>query len=362
MNSNVEKELLNNTDSEKKDSDKTDPAAGTDQNTARVISVNKDSFQIRKGEHDIFAELTGKMMFNAESPADLPTVGDWVSAQFYDNGTLAIIHEILPRKSLLKRKTAGKKNEYQLIAANIDTAFIVQSFGPDYNLRRLERYLVIVNDGDIQPVVLLSKSDLLPEKERALKIEAIRNLMPDIEIIEFSSISQQGIDTIKEMLIPEKTYCLLGSSGVGKTTLLNHLVDGETFETKAVREKDGKGRHTTTRRQLIRLKNSAMIIDTPGMRELGNIGLSAGIDETFKEIADLSGQCLFNDCTHTREKGCAILAALEEGTIKEERYQNFIKMNKESAYNEMSYLEKRRKDKDFGKMCRTVMKNKKNKW
>lgn len=342
-------------------SDRVDTSKSENYEIARIIAVNKDSFQIRKNTKAVFAEVTGKILFYADSPKDFPTVGDWVYAQFYDNESFAIIHEIIPRKSLLKRKTAGKKNEYQLIAANIDTAFIIQSFGSDYNLRRLERYLVIVNEGDIQPVVLLSKSDLVTEHERNRKIADIQTLMPNIQIVEFSNINHYGIDKIQNMLIPEKTFCLLGSSGTGKTTLLNNLTDDYDFETNAVREKDGKGRHTTTRRQLISLVNDAMIIDTPGMRELGNVNVSTGINETFKEIAELSDQCLYNNCTHTNESGCAILQTLKDKIISEKRYLNFVKMNKETAYNEMSYFEKRKKDKNFGKLCKSVMKNKKNK-
>jgi len=333
----------------------------SDFEAARVTAVNKESFQIKNNKKDVFAEVTGKMLFNAESPLDFPTVGDWVYAQFYDNESFAVIHEIIPRKSLLKRKAAGKKNEYQLIAANIDIAFIIQSFGSDYNIRRLERYLVMVNEGSIQPVILLSKSDLAVQHERNRAAADIQTLMPEIQIIEFSNINHCGIDKIKDMLIPEKTFCLIGSSGVGKTTLLNSLADDYVLETDAVREKDGKGRHTTARRQLISLKNNAMIIDTPGMRELGNITVLTGINDTFHEINELTRQCLYRNCSHTSENGCAVLYALKEGIISEERFRNYAKMNKETAYNEMSYFEKRQKDKKFGKLCRSVMKNKKNK-
>lgn len=339
-------------------SDRTDSSKSADYEIARVTAVNKDSFQIRNRKKDVLAEVTGKMLFNADSPIDFPTVGDWVYAKFYDHESFAIIHDIIPRKSLLKRKTAGKKTEYQLIAANIDTAFIVQSFGSDYNLRRLERYLVVVNEGNIQPVVLLSKSDLTSEHERGLKIAEIQALMPRIRVFEFSNINHCGIDSIKEMLIPEKTFCLLGSSGTGKTTLLNNLMDEDVFETNEIREKDGKGRHTTTRRQMISLKNDAMIIDTPGMRELGNIAVSTGLEETFYEIIQLSDRCLYKNCTHTSENGCAIRQALKDEKISQERYGNFVRMNKEIAYNAMSYFEKRTKDKNFGKLCKSVMKHK----
>ena len=165
---------------------------------------------------------------------------------------------------------------------------------------------------------------------------------------------------MKDLLNPGRTYCLLGSSGVGKTTLLNNLIGESIFTTKTVREKDGKGRHATTYRQLIKLDGGAMVVDTPGMRELGNFAVETGLDETFAEITELSRNCQYNDCTHVTEKGCAVLNAVEEGKLSEKRYQNYIKMNKESLFNEMSYLEKRQKDKQFGKMCKTIMKHKKN--
>jgi len=339
--------------------DRTDSAKLTDYQIARVISVNKESYIINNGKNELFAEITGKLMYTADSPLDYPAVGDWVYAQFFDEDSFAIIHEIFPRKSLLKRKTSGKKIEFQLIAANIDTAMIIQSLDSNYNIRRLERYLVMINESHIHPIVLLSKSDLLTAEEIEKKCADIHQLMPNIQIVAFSSQNASGLAQIKELLIGGKTYCLLGSSGVGKTTLLNHLIGEALFETQMVREKDRKGRHTTTHRHLIQLKNSAMIIDTPGMRELGNIAVESAIDETFNEIAELSDQCRYNDCTHNHEKGCAVLLALKDGIISEERYQNYLKMNKESVYNEMSYLEKRQKDKQFGKLCKSVMKHKK---
>jgi ribosome biogenesis GTPase len=339
-------------------SDRIDPTKLIDHQIARVITVNKDSYTINNGKGDVAAEVTGKLMFSADSPIDYPATGDWVIAQYYDKNSFAIISEIVKRKSVLKRKTSGKKIEFQLIAANIDTGLIVQSLDSNYNLRRLERYLVMINESDIQPVVLLSKSDLLPVNEIDKKVTEIHALIPDIRVVPFSNKDHARLKLVKELLVPWKTYCLLGSSGVGKTTLINNLQDEVRLKTHSVREKDGKGRHITTRRQLINLKNGAIIIDTPGMRELGNFAVDTGIHSTFDEIAELSNQCRYNDCSHTQEQGCSILAALKDGIISQERYQNFIKLNKESAFYEMSYLEKKRKDKKFGKFVKSVMKEK----
>lgn len=336
-----------------------DPTRSKGFEIARVITVDKNSFIITDGKRETISELSGRLIFNADSPLDYPAVGDWVYVQYFNENTFAVIHEIFPRRTLLKRKTAGKKIEFQVIASNIDTAMIIQSLDHDFNLRRLERYLVMVHESEIKPVVLLSKSDLLSPIEIDKKIASIQKDMPDIQIGVFSNTTYSGLERVEEMLISGKTYCLLGSSGVGKTTLINKLMDENLFETQPVREKDSRGRHTTARRQLIILKSGAMIIDTPGMRELGNIAVDSGLHDTFKEITELTMQCRYKDCSHSIEKGCAVLAALDEGRISRERYQNYIKMTKESAFLEMSYLERRRRDKEFGKLCRSIMKHKK---
>jgi len=326
---------------------------------ARVVAVHKDRYTVSNGEVDILAELVGKLLFSASSPVDYPAVGDWVLANFYDDNTLAIIHEILPRKSLLKRKTPGKRVDFQLIAANIDVAFIVQSLNENFNLRRLERYLVMINDAKIHPIVLLSKSDLLDQEATTDITEEIHKIMPNLQVFPFSNENESGLANIKVIMQTGLTYCLLGSSGVGKTTLINKLIGESKYITKTVSKKESKGRHVTTNRQMIKLDFGALVVDTPGMRELGNFSVATGLGETFTEISDLSEECQFNDCTHVNEKGCAVLNAVEDGQLSAERYQNFMKMNKESAYNEMSYFEKRKKDKQFGKHCKTVMKHKK---
>ena len=325
---------------------------------ARVVSVHKDSYTVTKGGEEIFAELSGNLLYCTESASDLPTTGDWVYADFYDDDTHAIIHDVFPRKTLLKRKTAGKLVDYQLIAANIDVAFIIQSLNDNFNLRRLERYLVMVNESGIEPVILLSKCDLMP-KEKVNEIKKkVLGVAPKTTVMAFSNLNQDNVDSIISLLKSKFSYCLLGSSGVGKTSLLNTIIGNDKFETQPVSKIQSKGRHTTTSRQLVRLESGAMIIDTPGMRELGSMSVDDGLEETFSEILELSQSCKFSNCSHTNEKGCAILAAIKAGDLSEHRYENYLKMKKESEFNQMSYIEKRKKDKRFGKLIKSTIKNK----
>jgi ribosome biogenesis GTPase len=326
---------------------------------ARITSVHKDSYTASKGDGDVFAELSGNLLYSTESALDLPTTGDWVYADFYDDDSHAIIYGLLPRKTLLKRKTSGKQVAHQLVAANIDTAFIIQSLNENFNISRLERYLVMVNEAGIEPIILLSKCDLANKEKVEEAKQKVLKTSPQATTLAFSNLNGENINSIISLLKSGSTYCLLGSSGVGKTTLLNSILGSNQFETQDVSRIESKGRHTTTTRQLVQLQNGAMIIDTPGMRELGGISIDDGLDETFSEIVELSRKCKFNDCSHTNEKGCAILSAIEKGALSEKRYQNYLKMKRESEFNQMSYLEKRKKDRSFGKMVKTVMKDKK---
>ena len=323
---------------------------------ARVTAVHKQQFEIHDGNRSIRAEMTGRMEYGAESALDFPAVGDWVVIQIFDDASFAVIHDILPRRTLLKRKTSGKKVDIQLIAANVDKAWIIQSLESDFNLRRLERYLVMVLDGRIDPVVLLSKSDLVPHAEIRECIRAIERIEPDLQVVAFSNEKTSDIGRIRRLTAPGETFCMLGSSGVGKTTLLNHLLKEERFEIQEVREGDGKGRHTTARRQLIRLENGAWVIDTPGMRELGNLGVESGIADVFDEITALSPECRYADCTHTHEAGCAVTVAVKAGTIPEDRYASYVKLYKENLHYEQSALEKRRKERQFGRIVKNLKK------
>ncbi len=342
--------------------DKRSEAQRPDCTVARVTAVHRDSYLVRNETSEVPAEAAGSFVYSAESSIDLPSVGDWALVQYHNADTFAIIHGLIPRKSFLRRKTPGKKIDYQMIAVNIDTALIVQACDSDFNLRRLERYLLMVNEGHIEPILLLTKSDLVSPEKLEERISEVRQANIRCKVLPLSNVTGFGMDQVRQLLEPGKTYCLVGSSGVGKTTLLNHIIGRDLFETNTVRASDGKGRHTTTQRQLIILEQGAMLIDTPGMRELGNIGVSSGLEESFGDIWLLSKDCRFANCTHTQEVGCALLNAIENGTLRADRYESYLKLMKESEYNELSYIEKRSKDRKFGQFIKTVKKElKKNK-
>lgn len=298
---------------------------------ARVTAVHKGWADLCDGEQTRPAKSTGNLRREARKNKNYLTVGDWVLCRDFDSGDFAMIHSVLKRKTELKRKTAGKEVGCQLIAANIDTAFVVHTLDKGFNLRKLERYLSIVLDSEIDPVILLTKKDLLNADELEERLTEVTARIPNVPVSAVSNITGDGLNQVHDLLEPAKTYCLLGASGVGKTSLINSLIGKEDeYLTLPVREKDGKGIHSTTWRELIALDTGALIIDTPGMRELGHLDSSTGIDETFDDIVALEAGCKFRDCAHTNTKGCAIEAAVAAGDISRERYDNFIRMRRES--------------------------------
>lgn len=327
----------------------------SEQKLARIITVDRDRYLVRNEYREFSATLTGKFRYLVKSVTEYPCVGDWVCIQSGDLDEIGSIHGVLPRKSFLQRKSAGKNIEFQMIGANIDVALVVQSCYFDFNVRRLERYLVMIKEGQIEPLLILTKTDLIETNQLENLVSTIRNNGINIKIIAVSNLTGTGLNQIREILIPRKTYCLIGSSGVGKTTLINHLIGHSKLETKTVSD-TGEGRHTTVRRQLIMLAEGALLIDTPGMRELGILSNDEDIDGGYADIAELAINCRFKNCCHTSEPGCAVLKALEDGILNQDRYQNYLKIKKESEFYEMSYADKRKKDKDFGKFVHAMMK------
>lgn len=327
-----------------------------EQRLARVVAVDRDQLLVIDDSGEFRAKLAGRFLYTTEQSMDFPCVGDWVSIQHSSSDRFGIIHDIIPRKSFLRRKAAGDSVEFQMIASNIDVALIVQSCHFDFNVNRLERYLVMVRNGHVRPVLLLTKTDLVSPETLQQLMEAIRNAGIDTEVIALSNVTGEGVNEVREILRSGKTYCLLGSSGVGKSTLINQLLGRQVLETKGV-SGTGEGRHTTVRRELIILNNGAMLIDNPGMREFGILGAEEGMGDSFADIHALASRCKYSDCSHSNEPGCAVLGALEEGSLNRAHYRNFLKLRSESEFHDLSYLEKRKKDKAFGRYIKSVKKD-----
>lgn len=323
----------------------------------RIIVEHKERYVVQTEGGPLNAEITGNLRYSAESRLDFPAVGDWVQLMAYDQNS-AVILKILPRTSILERQAVGKHGDRQIIATNVDVAFIMQAVGHDFNLNRLERYLSICHASQIKPVAILSKIDLVPEKELLHLKQQIQQRHPDLIIIGLSNESLDGLEEVRKHLQNGKTYCILGSSGVGKSSLINNLFDKEQMKVSSISQQTNKGRHTTSHRELFVLEKGGVIIDTPGMRELGLTDNSQGLEITFSELAELASQCKFNDCTHTNEEDCAILEALDNGEIDEDALVNFQKLKREQARFESTVREKRAKDKKLGKLYKRIQEDK----
>ena len=323
---------------------------------ARVAAVDRDQLLVL-GEEGLFQEkLSGRCMYESESASERPCVGDWVCLETTENGQFGLVRQVLKRRTCLRRKIAGDSVEYQMIAANIDFVIIVQSCHYDLNLKRLERYLVMVKDGDATPFILLSKTDLVSPEILAAQVDRIRDAGFSGPLATLSNVTKEGFAELNGIFAAARTYCFVGSSGVGKSTIINHLAGRNLMATKAV-SGTGEGRHTTVRRELILLQNGALVIDNPGMREFGVLGAEQGVEAGFPDIQALAAKCRFRDCTHSMEPGCAVLNALQRGEIDAEHYDNFIKLRRESSHHLMSYAQKRRKDREFGRFIKSVKKD-----
>ena len=321
---------------------------------ARVLSQEKGFYQVAADKGEKLAELSGKFRFQAEASSEYPAVGDFVLVNWNESGSSAIIESLLPRKSAFIRKAAGEPQQEQVVAANINTVFLCMALNNDFNPRRLERYISIAWDSGASPVVVLTKSDLCDDLEN--KLSEVSLIALGVDILVTTSTEEDGYKELLPFISEGKTIAFIGSSGVGKSTLINRLLGKEYLKTNGLRN-DDKGRHTTTRRELFLLPSGGMVIDTPGMREFGMWDNDTGIDRTFADIEELAAQCRFRNCTHTNEPGCAICSALERGELETDRWQSYQKLKAENDYMEdrESYMiAKGKREKEISKLIKKM--------
>jgi ribosome biogenesis GTPase len=321
----------------------------------RIVEEHRERYRVRTTTGEFEAEIVGNMRFIAKNREDFPAVGDWVALTTYEHD-FAIIHKILPRFSTIKRQAVGQFGEIQVIATNIDYAFIVQAVDRDFSVNRLERYLTICNSSKVKPIIVLSKTDLLEELKISEILGNIKNRIKNVPVIAISNETQDGYEEIKATIEKGKTYCMLGSSGVGKSTLLNNLSGKSIMRTDTISQSTNRGKHVTSHRELIVLENGGILIDNPGMREVGIADSAGGLEITFDKITDLSSDCKFKDCTHINETGCSVLEAVEKGEIDKASYENYLKMEREKAHFETTVADKRKRDKIFGKIVKDYKK------
>jgi ribosome biogenesis GTPase len=337
--------------------------SGDESATALVTAEQRGAYTVWLDGRELPAVAAGKMAGEAASRLDFPVVGDEVEVSLHDGGSKAVIHGVLPRRSMLLRNGPGAAGDAQPLAANMDKVFIVMGLDGNYNIARLERLLVAAWDSGALPVVILTKKDLCPEAELAGRLEAAGRAAPGARVLCLSSLSGEGVAGVEAELAGGVRCCFVGSSGAGKSTLLNRLAGREAAPTGEVRESDARGRHTTTARQLYFLPCGGQVIDTPGIREFGVAYAGEGLETSFSDISALAGGCRFKDCSHSGEPGCAVAAAVEAGTLPEERLGSYHKLRRETERQELrtdlkKRIEAKRRLKSFGRMARDISEEK----
>ena len=294
----------------------------------RVAVQHRGAYDVLTADGDLRCDVAGRLYEDAANPADLPAVGDWVAVAARADERAGTVQAVLPRRTKFSRKTAWQASEEQVLAANVDVVLIVSSLNEDMNLRRLERYLTLAWESGARPVLVLTKADL--SDDVAATVAEVESVAFGAPVLAVSNITHEGLDELRSFLRPGVTAALLGSSGVGKSTLVNTLAGEELLETREIRD-DGKGRHTTTRRELVQLPGGGLVIDTPGMREVQLWIADDGLEEAFEDVTELFGQCRFSDCAHQSEPGCAVKEALANGTLSPERWDSYLKLQRELA-------------------------------
>jgi ribosome biogenesis GTPase len=297
---------------------------------ARVATAQREKYQIYGNFGELKAEISGKFRFRTSANGDFPVVGDWVASKISGANNLAIIEAILPRLNKFSRKTAGKLTAEQVLVANINILFLVSGLDSDFNLRRIERYLTLALESNARPVILLNKTDLCPQLEE--KKEAVASIAAGIPIHTLSALRHQGIEELKKYINPGTTVAFLGSSGVGKSTIINCLLGEDKLKVGAVRESDSRGRHITTRRELLIIPQGGMVVDTPGLRELQLWSEENTLETNFPDISKFAAECKFRDCEHLHEPECAVQRAIASGELDSKRFQSYLKLKKEIRY------------------------------
>jgi ribosome biogenesis GTPase len=317
----------------------------------RVIAEHRERYRVRTVEGEFEAEIIGNLRFSARERSDFPAVGDWVAVSAYDADKV-LIHSIFPRRTILERAAVGKEGEKQIIATNIDDAFIIQALDRDFSLNRFDRYLSICYKAGVRPVLVLNKADLVDQADLDQAIQQAGDRFRELPLVVMSNETRSGYEDLRQHIRSTRTCCLLGSSGVGKSTLINNLTESSRLQTGAISSSTNRGKHVTSHRELVVLETGGILIDNPGMREVGIADAAHGLEATFEDITGLAKKCRYADCSHVHESGCAVMPAVEEGRIDPDQYTNYLRMLRESAHFESSIAEKRRKDKDFGKVVR----------